>query len=307
MKIFLHIGTHKTGSTALQSFLHNNRQQLLSKGVYYAETANDLTGHQSIAWMIRDGEIAQAKDFILQQLSKAQEHNCDSLVLSSEEFEFTHDVKRVASVLPLPTEIILFLRRQDDYLESEYGQHLRMYNIRFTGDIYQFYMYHNLFNRFNYQFIANRWQKHFPKESFHIVNYDEAKKHNIFDTFFKIICTDRNHLITVGETYKNVGLSAQAYVYLARLNEMSLSYDQHHRGLSILKSYFPNKDTSLLSKTLRNRLLHIFSYQNHSLAKTYWGIDNPFSAQMAAIDTRKEIHFYNDFDPKVLKRIVSQI
>ena len=39
MKCFLHIGTEKTGTTALQNFCDSNRDVLLTNGIYYTESA----------------------------------------------------------------------------------------------------------------------------------------------------------------------------------------------------------------------------------------------------------------------------
>ena len=36
MKLIVHIGTHKTGTTALQQFLHANRAPLAARGFHYA-------------------------------------------------------------------------------------------------------------------------------------------------------------------------------------------------------------------------------------------------------------------------------
>ena len=36
MKLILHIGTHKTGSTALQQFLSANPHSLSDRGIHYA-------------------------------------------------------------------------------------------------------------------------------------------------------------------------------------------------------------------------------------------------------------------------------
>ena len=37
MKLMLHIGTSKTGSTYIQHFLNENRAELLDQGIYYPE------------------------------------------------------------------------------------------------------------------------------------------------------------------------------------------------------------------------------------------------------------------------------
>ena len=47
MKLILHIGTHKTGTTALQRFLHSNREPLAVQGIHYATPGH---GYRKPTW-----------------------------------------------------------------------------------------------------------------------------------------------------------------------------------------------------------------------------------------------------------------
>ena len=39
MELIIHIGTHKTGTSSLQTFLATNRSVLIKHGIYYPESA----------------------------------------------------------------------------------------------------------------------------------------------------------------------------------------------------------------------------------------------------------------------------
>ena len=48
MKVVIHIGVHKTGTTFLQAALTRNRGSLLERGVYYRPIGNGQTSHYVI-------------------------------------------------------------------------------------------------------------------------------------------------------------------------------------------------------------------------------------------------------------------
>ena len=49
-KIFLHIGTFKTGSTALQFHMHQNRKNLLRQGFYYGDYFDNYYLHSNLCY-----------------------------------------------------------------------------------------------------------------------------------------------------------------------------------------------------------------------------------------------------------------
>src|SRR5436309_11341852 len=51
---WLHIGTEKTGSTSVQTFLAQNRLGLLSRGWLYPETAGRMAHYSLVAFSLND-------------------------------------------------------------------------------------------------------------------------------------------------------------------------------------------------------------------------------------------------------------
>ena len=47
MQLILHIGTHKTGTSAVQECLHRNERRLAERGIYYAHR---LAPERSTSW-----------------------------------------------------------------------------------------------------------------------------------------------------------------------------------------------------------------------------------------------------------------
>lgn len=92
-RCFLHIGTHKTGSTAIQVQLNNHRRQLARRGFLYPKTGipAPLAGHHNIAWQLRGDrrfrpELGTVDDLFV-EIGKS-DHD---VILSSEDFECTAD------------------------------------------------------------------------------------------------------------------------------------------------------------------------------------------------------------------------
>ncbi|MEM6441852.1 MAG: hypothetical protein AAF763_19425 [Pseudomonadota bacterium] len=121
MRALIHAGMHRTGTTWLQDRLAGGRAALAARGVRYpGREAN----HQALAWALRRGEAGpqDARRLLLQGAPERPRLS----VLSAEDF-FTHRdlewVRRLAQ--EGPTSVRVYLRRQDDWLNSWYNQHVK--------------------------------------------------------------------------------------------------------------------------------------------------------------------------------------
>lgn len=118
--VFVHIGLHKTGSTAIQKFLTANARRLRRNGILYPRTGQVRIAHHQIAWSMRNNARVPWADL------RAELAESDTAVLSSEEFESVRSPEaweRLRDNLPGDVKIVCYLRRQDELLESHYNQH----------------------------------------------------------------------------------------------------------------------------------------------------------------------------------------
>ena len=129
-KLYIHCGTHKTGTTAIQKFLHQNRKSLEKNNIEYCNigyTKNYPWNNHNIAWELcgdfrYDKNIPSVKEFI-----NYLENKNENIILSSEDFQF-NDIKNnyyksfVNEINKKGYEIkvILYLRNQYDYLKGIY-------------------------------------------------------------------------------------------------------------------------------------------------------------------------------------------
>lgn len=128
--LWIHIGMPKTGSTALQGYLHSNAAFLAKHNIRYMATGRDRgTGRvrlicqnaMAIA-MSRGWSDAPTTEAFVQEY---QTHAAQHCILSSEMF-FGRDLSplydRYLAAIPTPVKFVVYIRRFDDFIEADYKQ-----------------------------------------------------------------------------------------------------------------------------------------------------------------------------------------
>ena len=118
MKLILHGGVHRTGSTSIQNYLAQNRAALSEQGFFYP---GEKENHQDIAWAMWRGSLP-AQDFA----SAISPGDDRTVIVSAEDIcRYTRVgfLRRMTAGLDIHG--VFFVRRQDDWLESWYNQNIR--------------------------------------------------------------------------------------------------------------------------------------------------------------------------------------
>src|SRR5208283_2111335 len=110
-RLIVHIGIHKTGSTAIQHTLFNNARQLAAHGIlyprYHAAPVGDFN-HRQLAWEIEAGavDLAALRNWA-KYLAQTDAH---TVVLSAEDLCKLKDVEFLGSFADcFETEILVYL------------------------------------------------------------------------------------------------------------------------------------------------------------------------------------------------------
>ena len=147
MKLILHAGPPKTGTTALQRALFNARESLLDKSVLYPDpVVGGEYNHGRLCYIFLPFSIAPRgmrklgeADYlkagrVLQEqvVSQTKEHSPGVLILSSEWFAQAYHAKNAVKFIefaeslgPTSIEILLYARRPSEYFLSSSQQRLR--------------------------------------------------------------------------------------------------------------------------------------------------------------------------------------
>jgi hypothetical protein len=133
-KCFIHIGTHRTGTTSIQATLSGRASDLAQHGFLYPKAGipkvgipPEKSGHHNIAWELSADHRFRSEDGTIDDLLKEIDESEQDIIISSEDFEcaawrparfqiLTNGLKRRA----LEVAVVAYLRNQADYAQSLY-------------------------------------------------------------------------------------------------------------------------------------------------------------------------------------------
>lgn len=299
--IYIHIGTHKTGTTSIQNFLFKNRKKLIDRGFLYPLSGipkrKNSFGHSHLVTVILENTEADTYNpnaggwqELLAEANSLQEKN---IVISSENFciskfnlEQIYKIKNYLSQYTV--KIIIYLRRQDDYLISKYcqliragkySQNFKQYIIdeKWIGDYYQ---------------LLKPWKEVFGIKNIIVRVFEkEQLKNSLIDDFLdsikypqdrsELIKTPRQNIspsikqIKFNQYYNKIvkdcfSLTPKQYqnIYLAKLNNI---LRKPSKIINTIINKMPDLIVSnqLLSVEERIELIKEFEESNQKVAREY--------------------------------------
>jgi hypothetical protein len=156
----LHVGTHKTGTKALQAYLAGNRLQLLETGVHYPIAGRHRVGdnlytygHHQIAFDFASEDGSASFAAVVNEIRLVQA----AVVLSSEEFlPLAHTPGALETIVATGRDLgyepiaVVVLRAQPDYLESIYSELAKASSVSSLDDFIDQAMRDGRFTPLNY-------------------------------------------------------------------------------------------------------------------------------------------------------------
>lgn len=201
MRVLLHIGQSKTGTSAIQAFLTLNRQTLRDMGVLYPAVKVkgmpvNLGAHNAVA----DALVGKSRfpnltadQYFQQFLEEAERMNANLLILSAEHFFggepriwevadeaeysriYRQKVERLASYLKgHDVSILVYLRPQIDWLSSAVSQTVRIDRLISDKQIYQNdrQFFELMKPLLKYSALLDVWADVMKPSSFMVIPYD---------------------------------------------------------------------------------------------------------------------------------------
>ncbi len=259
--IYLHIGTHKTGTTSLQKFLFDNREVLKNKDFLYPLTGTSrhsrirhnnlfvqLTNHKSYEPF--EPQAGGWEELI----TEIESSKCQNIILSSEDFchldSFPTKITAIKDYLSsYEVKIIIYLRNQPDYFKSHYYTEVQL------GDCWKYFeeYFIDKQRRGYYYERLEPWKKSFGVENIIVKLYDDPEiKNNLIKYFLKTIGCTENNLKFHKTTRQNVSTSPKVIKVMRLLNSVMIAKlkisKEKCRKLYLNKMYPTNKISKIISK-----------------------------------------------------------
>ncbi|WP_226581980.1 hypothetical protein [Acuticoccus sediminis] len=236
-RVVIHIGSTKTGSSALQTALFKRRGELAGQGVHYSQLGVHFN-HEGVpsgahhllsaavhpgAWRMHQADLpedreAYFRDTVAQIKADATAEKAHTIVLSSEYWwgSFPLPMYRTiaAAFAPATFEVVAFIRRQDEWAMSSYLQAVKSGETRDFREWAERALF-KVGSGLNYFRVINRWAYMLQAKAVHVLRYQDVKS-NVFAAFCDTIGADVDRTIPVARV--NPSPSAEGVQLLLEIN-----------------------------------------------------------------------------------------
>ncbi|WP_432472026.1 hypothetical protein [Amphritea sp. HPY] len=249
-KLYLHIGTEKTGTTSIQEFLYSNKKALSKSGYHVLQCAGKKN-HRAIPsycmsensyddfYFDRQIDNLEKKRIFKKKLYNSfvkeinsLSDNIHSVIITSEHFhsrlktlEEVAAVKDLVSPFFTDIEIICYLREQSDLASSLYSTGIKSgSNIDFSSFLERCSPDNTYYNYYSF---LNRWSNVFPSESLSVRVFSKGSFYNndLIDDFCFGINEDLLSKVDRKVNIENESLSNFGKVIGRAVNSVSPKYN----------------------------------------------------------------------------------
>jgi hypothetical protein len=174
MHITLHIGRHKTGSTAIQVSLIKNADLLASQGVLVPKAGRPAiapNGHHQLAWdLAKSGTDTEAFGALKTEINAFTGNDCIITSECLDQLKPDHIVKLADVLKPYETRVVVYLRNQVEAIESMYRTDVTHYNQAITFREFQ----KKSRNNYDYRKFLTPWIKSFGAKNVAVQIYSKT-------------------------------------------------------------------------------------------------------------------------------------
>lgn len=301
--LYIHIGTSKTGTTTIQTYCGINREQLKSKGVlfpimpyHYDRITENRNGHFLYANIYENGvrNKEKEKQVLKQELDYIVDcfKDYDNVLLSEESIWWATATRRKGLWKYLQehsqqnnyqVKIIVYLRRQDQFMMSRYNQILKTDT---GGGTQRFYEYFKDMNGkykcvMNYRQRLDYMAKFFPKENIVVKRFDRSYFYNgdLNADFLHILGVEIDDTFAELPKDENLGISVQSGELKRVLNRLgTMTFAENQKLLQMLnecEELLPKREVSIMTTEHIEKFMKKFIDDNESIAVDYIGDGKP--------------------------------
>ena len=286
--VFIHIGFMKTGTSAIQSFLNSNEKLLKKHGFYYPEVNKKAMNYLGFSLLDEvppkiHNKLPESRQDLYEKLKKEiDKTKLDKIILSTEAFSLITTNYFIGEKAPrrlleffkdknYEFKIIAFIRRQDEYLESQYNQHIKTHNFwnLYSNDILAFYKEKK--QLFNFDLILDRWAKYVGEDNIKLKVY--KKNNNSVSEFLEILGINDKPIFDNAKEF-NSKLDSKALDFMRIANKYEIEKRTAKQNYTLIKLIEDvlgelDKPTRLLNNKEANQIMEDFKNENITLSNKY--------------------------------------
>ncbi len=300
MKLVLHIGQSKTGTTSLQEFLRLNRSNLREQGVLYPDyyqknvplnTLNHNSLAEELCGFSRYPRLS-TKEYFAQITEQAESFNCHTVILSGESFLGAPQVWRTEEdfftahqeklnvlknhINGYEIHLVAYLRCQEDWFNSAITQIIRYEGLlekpvyKSDAQLLKFLEPH-----LNYNALLKLWKDTLQPSKMFILPYERKKmvqRNTIYD-FIHHIGIDKGELsFDIKKSQEHKTLDRRYMEVKKELNKSPHSKTTERviiECLNYLNNELPSIETYQMSPEISSEIKKQFSDANNELARVY--------------------------------------
>lgn len=302
-KLIVHVGAPKTGTTAIQNELFGSRDSLFDQhGILYPKAGIKVgqRGHHNLVYEIAPyhraaGKFDTVRGGWFKVLNEIKSRDAPTTILSAEGL-----LRRAAKVSrliekafrPFNVEVVIYLRRQDEYLESGYNQLARFGRVE---DDFENFIVRRA-KIIDYQTIVQKWQDCLPWAKIICRPFERRViGNNVVTDFTKVILGIENFETTAIASNLRAGLKSiqaakalKAYVSTRLGGEYVLSAQVANQIRQLFTQRFEDLyDFSFSSFETSQRLLAEAQSTNRWLASQFPGFDPEYFFSMNLDESKK--------------------
>lgn len=287
--LYLHIGVHRTGTTSIQAYLHSNQQCFLDEGVLIAfGQGRPFQQAELIRKRSTTSEAVGRK--ILTQLGHG-DSAARKVVFSEEDICQSTDPELFAGLSThFKVKVVIFLRRQDQWLESWFQQNIKaQWNPELSHISFAEFLrlaQEGRFHWINYQSLATNWSRVFGRENILLRVMERSQMPNgpVHEFLCLIGCEDLYSRKL--DSHKNASFSPRVSELLRHLPLHSLKQKQVKSfvlaaGAQVSRG-MDDRGMSILSPQQRREILDRYADVNRWVATEYFGRDHLFDDMLSA-------------------------
>ena len=305
-RLLIHIGTGKTGTSTIQNFLFANQKKLAAKfSIFYPEQGlskidhfgEEIHAHYPIVSWLNNRET-ESLDKLIHSINSSA---CETAIISCENFYHhlqTESIAYLGSVFKdYSVEIICYVRRQDQYMESAWKQQIKVGAMKMAfADFLQRHTHEKYLNEVhaNYYRMLKPWANVFGMDAIKVKVFDKSEwvEHDLIADFLNTCAIDEKHALSVltKPNLTNLALPTGLIRILQKTNAKGLiPREEQQSFVMYLNKLTLFNNAALLSTQDRLAVIRNYSQSNAQLFSEFNKKEIPKCFQLSAIQaTEKE-------------------